>query len=191
MRMRIALVALACLSSACGRKDLTREAASPLVQGRVVAGLRACFKSGGIMHTTIFGQDASDPHYSVYQSLMNAGILSCVVSYPGAPNLDCTPGPKAVGFIDDHVGSITAPAGNLIVSGVTGITKTGENSALAQLQLQFQPIGSYAQYRNLINQIDGIGVLTGTQPVRVLAGRNTAQATFQRYDDGWRLQNIQ
>jgi hypothetical protein len=100
----------------------------------------------------------------------------------------CRPGPQANGLTACCGGGafdtiINVPVGKLIASSITGVTKVGDNTAAAEVQLTVQPTPVYGQHQAAFDKLDN----SGSNRRR----RTSARATFQLFDDGWRLENIQ
>jgi len=171
----ISFVAIATLFCSCGKKELDRETAMRLLQGRVVR--QVSFHSSGL-----YGPSQAR---SAVQELVQAGILVC-----DAPDfwgrLFCQPS-RASG-IAYNSGVIEFSAGTIAPAAVAGVTQTGPNSATASVQLSFQAAPLYAQHQAAF---DAIYASDNGQPMSALTQPGPIQAAFQRYDDGWRFQGFQ
>jgi hypothetical protein len=140
-----------------------------LLQGTNVQGIQAFFSrnlSGG-----------GDPITAAYHQLANAGVLHCkFTSLVSQELIECDQGNLTVGY--------------LVVTAVTGVSRTADNTAVADLRLSFQPTPFYSRYQSAFDQLE----LSTMQPqgnVRSRTQRSSAQATFQLFDNGWRLQGVQ
>lgn len=169
-RGTLPLVVLASLCVSCGKKELDRATAMRLVQGTTVEAVQLTYSrnmSGG-----------ADPITAAYHQLSNAGLLHCRF----------TPTFISQELIECNEGSLVV--GNIVVTGVTGVSGTGDNSAVADLTLAFQPAPFYAKYQSAFDQLEtSTNQLSGN--VRSRTQRTAARATFQLFDNGWRLQSIQ
>lgn len=169
----ISVVAIATLFCSCGKKELDRQTATKLLQGRVVR--QVTYFLGNLAGTS--------PTVAAFGELERAGLAVC-----GAPmggGLRMCNFTNASGVATDFSGANRFGAGVMVVSAVTGVLQTGKNSATAEVQLFFQAAPLYAQHRAAFDSIEATGSNGGlTQP-------GVAQATFQLFDDGWRLQGIQ
>ena len=191
MLKAIPLVVIASFCCSCGKKELDRDTAMNLLRGRVV-GTLAChvayqYESGNFRFMPPSEVPKLNRIADAYRQLIRAGVLTCQPNFPGSDTVMCQPGPKLAGNAPAYSDAITVPAGSLVASAVTGITKTGDNSAMAQVQLSFQPTPLYSQYQAAFETLDGEGIMD--RPVRNYL-RASAQATFQLFDDGWRLQTV-
>jgi len=166
--------ALVLLMSGCSKKQLDRETAAKLIGNRVVKPLQGEIPQGGSQYNGVLRQ------------LDAAGLLDC--KYPGMDSMiPCNVGRNGQGFIA-HGGynRMAFAAGQLSAGAVTGVSQTSDTMAVAVVRLVFQPNGQYAQYQNLFDQIEMTGTISAAK-----SGSLTARATFQRFDDGWRLQGIE
>ena len=161
--------------SGCMKKDLDRGTAMKLLQGRNV----------GVVGS--FQAYADYVHLSSargwYQQLINARVITC----GGGPV--CGLGPSGTG-LQLNFTTFSFAAGTLTPVDVTGVAQTGPNSASAEVRLAFQPSPLYAQYRNTFDHLTAEAQVMGGGPVQPQTQRNAAEAVFQRYDDGWRLQSL-
>jgi hypothetical protein len=116
---------------------------------------------------------------AAYQELVNARILTCE-----APNF--------MGYRTCHASGVAGTSGNdlagpqfvagvMAPTAILGVAETGPNSASAVVQYTFQPTPMYAQHRVILDRLWAMSANPG----------KTANATFQQYDDGWRLESIQ
>lgn len=172
----IAVVAL--LAVGCAKKDLDRETAMRLVKGRIVQTINGSFLTlGGL---------SDMPNLSgAFRQLINAGVLRC-------DQFNCDVVPGAPGFTG-ALGEASFTAGNLVPAAITGITTTSPNSAAAEVQLTFEPSPVYVRFRGALDTLTsgGAQAFGGGGPVQPRINRRSAQAQFQRFDDGWRLVAIQ
>lgn len=154
---------------------LDRQTAMKLLQGRVVETLQ--------IHVDPLFQDQR-AQSGDYHLLINAQIISCHQEgnflAGELVHQACTPGPVLIAA-NGGSSSLDIPAGNLIVSAITGISETSDTSAVADVQLTFQPTSLYGQYKAVLDRLS-------RSPIKQ---RTAAQATFRLFDDGWRLQGIQ
>lgn len=174
--------------SIAAKPPLDRATADRLVQGQVLETLRCNIQSA----FTDFDKCPICPEVAgvgmqnrqtqnSYRQLMQNGVLIC------DSEQRCQPGPGSNGTPD--LTKLIIPAGNLVASSVTSIAETGEGTAVAPVLVTFQPFTVYAQNQAAFDQID-LGMM-GQRAVRDRKQRNSAQATFRRYDDGWHLETIQ
>jgi hypothetical protein len=173
----ISLIALVSLCCSCGKKDLDRETAMKLLQGKSVASVVGSFQA-----YADYAQFSAARGW--YQQLINARVITC----GGGPV--CSPGPSGTG-LELNFTTFSFSAGSLTAADVTGVAQTGPNSASAQVRLIFQPSPLYGQYRDVFDHLTAEAQVMGGGPVQPKTQRGTAEAVFQRFDDGWRLQGIQ
>ena len=102
-----------------------------------------------------------------FQELSSAGIVVCQPLLGGQMICQMRNGGQIL------------TTGRMTPTGVLGVTQTGPNSAEAVLQLSFQAEPVYQQHRRAVDTICG-----GDQSSK---WNTSATATFQRFDDGWRL----
>ena len=112
----------------------------------------------------------------LYLQAARLGLLSCQDTPNGAYLMVCKP--KDGNLFEDSDG-MKVRAGSLAVSNVSGIAKEGPDSAVAEVQLVFQPTPFYQQYHGLFEQMNF--------EAQGQVSNRTLQANFQRYDDGWRF----
>jgi hypothetical protein len=173
MLKAIPVVVIASFCCSCGKKELDRETAMKLLQGRVVR------------QVTFFLSDLAGTSESVaaFRELEKAGLAVC-----GAPmggGLRLCQFTSTSGVATDFSGVHNFSAGVVVASAVTGVLQTGPNSATAEVQLSFQAAPLYAQHRAAFDSLEG------SEQVSVLTQPRATQATFQLFDNGWRLQAIQ
>lgn len=176
MKKRLAMLSLAFSLLACGGQDLDRKAALSLVQGKVLRTIRM----------TIAAQ-AKGAMREPYLQLRASYVLLCEdIQFAGEQILgNCRAGEASEGNITNEVTMMRVAIGDLVPSAITGITKTGESTAAAQVALTFKPSKVYSKYGALFDKIEfqSNAAADARQP-------HSAEATFQRYDDGWRLTAI-
>ena len=167
------LTVLAFLCSSCGKKELDRATASRLTAGRAV---------GSVFMAAMYIPENNN--LTFYQQLANEGIFQCEQRFV----TECRPGPNSAGMTFDPP-DLKFLAGQLVAGEVTGVAQGGDSTtAVATVPLRFQPTGLYARYQGLFDQIKATGGARFSEEMRQ-AGRNV-QASFRRYDNGWRLENI-
>ena len=169
-------VAVTSLCCSCGKKELDRQTAMTLLQGKSVSSVTGSFQaySSYLEFSNAKGW---------YQQLINAGVITC------GTGPVCQPGPAAAGLQLDFT-NFNFQAGNLIPVEITGVSKTGPDSAMAQVRLTFQPSPLYSQYRNAFDHLTAEAQVMGGGPVQPQTQQSSAEALFQRFDDGWRLQSV-
>jgi hypothetical protein len=184
LTFKVILFIVASLCCSCGKKELDRQTAIRLLQGKtlenVVAGVGRDFSQG------------DNPQGRAFQALINAGILRTVPALFGQVRAE--PGPNGRWIsLNEAFGELSFVAGDMVVSEVTGITKTSDTSALAQVRLHFNPTPTYGQNRAALDALEPYSSWSGCSrcPLQNRLGDHMANATFQLFDDGWRLEGIQ
>lgn len=167
----------------CGKRnvDLDRQTAQRLVASRQFPHV-----TFGI-HNSPFNAPVSasgDPYQNrnrmvrAYAVLDQAGVLRCT-NLNMLLSASCAPGPKLA-----HSGNdIIVDAGHYVAGDVTGVSQTGPAAAMADVQLNFVRSPLFSEYYNQFATLD--------EDVVRIGQNRTARATFRRYDDGWRLEQIQ
>jgi len=208
------LAAVACQQKELNRetqqKELNRETAMKLLQARTPETVRANFIDR-------LPDRVNDPRAAAYHALESAAVIRCLLRPPdffsrvnpgtfrppGYPDfsqgykgeLRCQPIPNSgLGYqrdgISAGVGVFSLMAGEFVPSDVTGISKTGKNTALVEVRLSFRPSALYSQHRAAFDRITANGGPGGgSTPLGSVRDR-MARATFRRYDDGWRLEGV-
>jgi hypothetical protein len=177
---RCIVTALAIIIAAqlgCGHKPLDRQTAMKVIGSRII--------------DTIEGSFSASPEYRgnaipQYQQLLNAGVITCTGS--AIMGTVCRPGPAGSG-LREGTGEIAFVAGQLVVGSVTAVSETSPTSAIADIQLVFQPTPLYSKYQAQLNLMDDGSSFQIPLQQRI-QGR-MARAMFQRFDDGWHLQGLQ
>jgi hypothetical protein len=159
------------------KPGLDRETATKLVRGH------------GLTIQGSFGVLNSGDQDRFYQQLMAGEVIVCQKG-SGLSDPECLPGRRGSG-VSRGSGEIVFVAGSLMPVEVTGVTKTSETSAVADVRLSFDPTAMYAQFREALDQLDGHSGSSSKEFLMQKKQRSAAQATFQLYDDGWRFQSIQ
>jgi hypothetical protein len=169
--------AIAAMQLACGHKPLDRATALSLLQNRIIDTVQGSFSSAPGYRGNAIPQ---------YQELVNAGVITCTNS--AMMGTVCQAGPNG-GGLQDRAGEIAFVAGELVVGSVTAVSQPTPNSAIADLQLIFQPTSIYSRYQAQLNLMDGGSFLQSPLQQRI-QGR-PARASFQRFDNGWHVMSIQ
>lgn len=160
---------------ACAKRDLDRQTAMRLLQGRTVAA------------KWLLNPNFPCPFPPGYLALARAGMITCY----GGDSV------KEFCFCGDPSGDVRAPSGtdsdflelvvgSLSPSEITHMSKTGGDITLADVRLSFRPTPFYANNRRVLDQIDGLHRL----PLEATHDR-MAKATFRRLADGWHFETIQ
>jgi hypothetical protein len=67
------------------------------------------------------------------------------------------------------------------------ISRSGGNSATAEVRMRFEPSPLYRDFETAFEQIQ---LATGKQPIDTTNQNKTIQAMYQRYEDGWHLEGV-
>jgi hypothetical protein len=189
------LCVLAC-QAGCGKKELDRETALRLVQGVPARTFQVSFEStpGYPVYSTY------NQAVAAFQQLDQAGVIHCVVTPSGwGPDYKCSPGSNSLGLTINGVTRFTVLAGTLVPTAVNGVAQLGPDAASAQVVMSFVPSPLLAKFPGIFDQMEAVSFLAlqlvpQTFPpslIRELRQAKITQASFQRYDDGWRLASIQ
>lgn len=187
----ILFIAVASLCCSCGKKELDRQTAMRLLQGKTGDSIAAQFLD---IHPLQALRDSPAPEdralSAALQQLLNAGVLRV-----GPPEMQSwltkfLPGPNG-GWLTDDGANLRFVVGSSVPSEVTGITKTGDTTSSAQVRLHFTFAPMYTQYRALLDALHPICLQSDAPLSRTNLGDRMANANFQLFDDGWRLQGIQ
>jgi len=168
----VILVAVAAIG--CGRTPRS-IAGSAVVSNteldRATALRLAQQRGGGATTCPIAGQQPNVGQFvPAIQELTSAGVLVCQQLLIGQT-------------CQTRNGEQIITTGRMTPTAVLGVTQLGPTSAQAILQLSFQAEPIYQQHRQALDLICG-----GDQSTK---WNTSGTATFQRFDDGWRLQSMQ
>lgn len=173
--------------SGCGSQELDRQTALKLLQEQEAETVSAFFVS---RH---FPNEGKGP---AFETLAQAGVVNCAPSSDAMARSfnasECSPGSNGGLSFTQH-GQLSFVAGQIVPTEVTGVSKTGENSSVADVVFSFRPSPIYEQHRNAFDQLKPKhqGALGMSVPLsQRTVGRNV-RAVFQRYDDGWRLERLE
>jgi hypothetical protein len=168
------------LLTACSKAELDRDTATKLIGSRAVRRVQGEIPRLG----------STPAQANAYEQLHAAGVLDCKMSggWASVGLVPCNVGPRGRNLVLFNMGEQTMHfiAGQLVASEVTGVSQTGETTAVADVRLTFQPNSEYAQHEAQLLLLEDTGAVSAAK-----SGRLTARANFQRFDDGWRLESIQ
>ena len=115
-----------------------------------------------------------------YLKLAQAGIISCE---RGA--FVCNPGPNGKELSPvTSTGLVTFTVGYLTPKEVTGITKSTETDAVAEVVMAFEITSDF--YKKNKALLDPVMEVNGGGP-HIKLGDKTAKVRLKLYDDGWRV----
>lgn len=120
-----------------------------------------------------------------YQRLIDAHVLQCKSTTLGAI---CEPGPAGDILTQNGVTDITVAAGRWVPDTILSIQRTGRSSASAEVRMTFEPNSLFQEFESAFDSI--------ASPAELLAATTRKQGkvvhvSFQRYDDGWHVENDQ
>jgi len=172
-------IAVGCLSS-CGGDPLDYETAMNLLRERATDPVRTSFSASPRFET----QDQKVT--LAYQRLQDAHVIQCKNS-AGLGTL-CEPGPAGDAITQTGVSDLSLVAGRWTPSTILAIRRTGRGSAAADVRMLFEPSELFREFEDAFDQIQGPGSMAA------LGSRKQGKmvrVTYQRYDDGWHVENIE
>lgn len=161
------------------KMELTRDAVLNLVKGRMTKNVVAVMPSMALQ--------IEPPTWQVFNQMANANVIVCERSMLG-DFASCKPGPngKELKLRGKGMGAVLDLSIGRKVPSVAGISRPDGTSALAQVNLTFEPSGGYEffkRYQNAFkaNPMYGAGYDIDNEQHTV---------HLRLYDDGWRIEKI-
>lgn len=179
MLSRTTVPALALFLTACGGTALDYETAINLLRERAADPVRTSISASPRF-------DSQDQKVvRAYQRLIDAHVIDCKTTAVGTI---CEPGPAGDTLTQNGVTDLSVVAGRWAPASIVAIQRTGRNSASADVRMTFEPSQLFQEFEDAF---DSIG-----SPGSVLAAATRKQGklvhvTFERYDDGWHVENIE
>ncbi len=170
---------LALCLAACGGALLDYETAINLMRERAAEPVRTSISASPRF-------DSQDTRVvRAYQRLMDAHVIECKSSAVGTI---CEPGPAGETLAQNGVSELSVVAGRWVPAVIVAIQRTGRNSASADVRMTFEPTSLFQEFEDAFDSIESPGT--------VLAAATRKQGkmvhvTFERYDDGWHVENIE
>jgi hypothetical protein len=176
--LAIALLAL-CLT-ACGGAALDYETAINLLRERAADPVRTSISASPQLDGEV------DPKVArAYQRLMEAHVITCKSTSVGSI---CEPGPAGDMLTQNGVSDLSVVAGRWMPASIVAIQRTGTNSASADVRMTFEANTLFQEFEDAFDAIQS--------PGSVLAAATRKQGkmvhvSFERYDDGWHVENVE
>jgi hypothetical protein len=172
-----------CLAAAglggCGGDPLDYETAMNLVRDRKDS-VRTTFSA------TIPLQSTDPQLIWAYQKLVYGHIIECKTTTPVGTL--CEPGPAGDALSQNGLTELSLVAGRWVPSAVLSIQRTGRNSAIGDVRMSFEASPLFREYQDSFDKISAPGfalTLSSRQQGKVV------HVTFQRYEDGWHVENVE
>ena len=163
----------------CGGATLDYETALNLLRDRAADPVRTSISASPRF-------DNQDPKVvRAYQRLIDAHVIQCTKTGVGAL---CEPGPAGETMTQNGVSDLSLVAGRWVPAAIVSISRTGGNSASADVRMTFEPSTLFQEFEDAFDSIGSPGEMLNA------AARKQGKmvhVAFQRYDDGWHLENIE
>jgi hypothetical protein len=179
MRFRCAISVLVLCLTACGGAVLDYETAINLLRERAADPVRTSISASPRFEN-------QDPKVvRAYQRLMDAHVIQCSSTSVGAI---CEPGPAGDTITQNGVTDLSVVAGRWVPASIVAIQRTGRNSASADVRMSFEPSSLFQEFEDAFDSIESPGSMlaAGTRKEGKMI-----HVAFERYDDGWHVENIE
>jgi len=179
MRSKMTIPALVLCLTACGGAVLDYETAINLLRDRAADPVRTSISASPRF-------DSQDPNVArAYQRLIDAHVIDCKATAVGTV---CEPGPAGDTLTQNDVTDLSVVAGRWTPASILAIQRTGRNSASADVRMTFEPSSLFQEFGDAFESIES--------PGSALAAATRKQGkvvhvTFERYEDGWHVENIE
>ncbi len=120
-----------------------------------------------------------------YQRLIEAHVIQCTTTGVGAL---CEPGPAGETMTQNGVTDLSVVAGRWVPAAIVSIQRTGRNSASADVRMTFEPSSLFQEFEDAFDSIESPGSMLNAATRK--QGK-MVHVAFQRYDDGWHVENIE
>ena len=179
MCYRLMIPAVVLCLTACGGAMLDYETAINLMRERAADPVRTSINASPRFET-------QDPQVvRAYQRLIEAHVIQCRSTSVGAV---CEPGPAGDGLTQNGVTDLALVAGRWVPASIVAIQRTGRNSASADVRMTFEPNSLFQEFEDAFDSIESPGSLLAATTRK--QGK-MVHVTFERYDDGWHVDNIE
>jgi hypothetical protein len=124
---------------------------------------------------------------SAYQRLIEGHVIAC--DDTAALGMVCQPGPAGEELTQAGSTDLALVAGRWTPAVITHIARNGRSSATADIRMSFEPTSLFREFESeleLIQNSVGTRLNLGDRK-----DGKMARATFQRYEDGWRLESLE
>jgi hypothetical protein len=177
-RFIIAAVTMLCLT-ACGGAILDYETAINLLRERAADSVRTSISASPRFEN-------QDPKVArAYQRLIEAHVIQCQTTAVGAV---CEPGPAGDTLTQNGVTDLAVIAGRWVPAAIVSIQRTGRDSASADVRMTFEANTLFQEFEDAFDSIESPGSMLAAATRK--QGK-MVHVTFERYDDGWHVENIE
>jgi hypothetical protein len=179
MCSRLTIPALALCLTACGGAVLDYETAINLLRERAADPVRTSISASPRFEN-------QDPKVvQAYQRLIDAHVIQCKTTSVGAI---CEPGPAGDTLTQNGVTDLSVVAGRWMPAAIVAIQRTGASSASADVRMTFEPSTLFQEFEDAFDSIESAGSMPASTTRK--QGK-MVHVTFERYDDGWHVENIE
>lgn len=179
MRSRLTIPVLALFLTACGGAALDYETAINLLRERAADPVRTSISASPRF------EDQDPKVVRAYRRLIDAHVIQCQTTPVGAI---CEPGPAGDTLTQNGVTDLFVVAGRWMPAAIVTIQRIGTNSASADVRMTFEPSTLFQEFEDSFDSIESPGsVLTAATRKQ----GKIVHVTFERYDDGWHVENIE
>jgi len=175
----LALCLAAAGLSGCGGDPLDYETAMNLMRDRKDP-VRTTFSA------TIPLQSTDAQLIWAYQKLVYGHVIECKTTT--AVGTLCEPGPAGDALTQNGLTELSLVAGRWVPSAVLSIQRTGRNSASGDVRMSFEASPLFREFQDAFDRI------SSPEFVLTLSSRQLGKVvhvSFQRYDDGWHVENVE
>ena len=179
MRSTLTISVLALCLTGCGGALLDYDTAINLLRERAADPVRTSISASPRF-------ESQDPKVvRAYQRLIEAHVIQCKTTSVGAI---CEPGPAGDTLTQNGVTELSVVAGRWVPASINAIRRTGRNSASADVRMTFEPSSLFQEFEDAFDSIESPGSLQAS--VTRKQGK-MIHVVFERYDDGWHVENIE
>jgi hypothetical protein len=179
MRSWFTIPVLSLCLAGCGGAALDYDTAMNLLRERAADPVRTSISASPRFNS-------QDPKVvRAYQRLIEAHVIECKATSVGSI---CAPGPAGDTLTQNGVSDLALVAGRWMPAAVIAIQRTGPSSASADVRMSFEPSPLFQEFGDAFDTIESPGSMIAA------AARNQGKIVhvrFERYDDGWHVENIE
>lgn len=185
MRLRVVPVLgvalFAAFQAGCGGGDPLRyEEAMNLMRERTADTVKTSFSASPHF-------DNQEPKVvESYKKLMDAHVIDCKAN--PAVGMLCEPGAAGAGITQSGVTDLTMVAGRWVPASIAKIDRTGRSSATAEVRMNFEPSSLFQEFEEAFETIQSPGAMAALSTRK--QGK-VVRASFQHYEDGWHIENVE
>ncbi len=168
--------------SGCRHVDpLDAETAVDLLKDRNGETLKLVFSASPPSPTDARANEA-------YDRLIDAHVLTC--SATKTMGKVCRPGPAGDALAQEGPADISLIAGRWVPATIMSISRSGNSSAVAEVRMRFEPSPLYRDFESAFDQVQLASGAAGASTIDYKREGKIVHASYQRYDDGWRLEGL-